>query len=84
MQMQVPAIVYAMDLMSEDLKQVRHTSTINISPKTLESIKTHTAQDLLFQLLHAHIATGPITNKLFIASCSASGHTKMNLQQTMT
>lgn len=57
-QMQTPATVYAMGLTSQDIEQVIHTSDVNISTKTLESIKTHSAQDTLFQALHAQINRG--------------------------
>ena len=50
--MQTPAMVYAMGLVTTDLEQVDHTSDVNISTKTVESIKAHCSQDPLFQALY--------------------------------
>lgn len=57
-QMQTPASVYAMGLAPQDFEQVSHSSCINISTKTMETIKTHSAKDTLLQQLHACIKTG--------------------------
>jgi hypothetical protein len=54
-QMQTPATVYAMGLATTDLEKVDHTSDVNISTKTMESIKAHCSQDPLFQALYAQI-----------------------------
>ncbi|KAI4897681.1 hypothetical protein NFI96_029695 [Prochilodus magdalenae] len=57
-QMQTPSSVYAMGLTSADLEHVRHSSNTNITTKTLETIKTHSAQDPVAQALNRHIRQG--------------------------
>lgn len=57
-QMQTPSSVYAMGLTSADLEHVRHSSNTDITTKTLETIKTHSAQDPVAQALYRHISKG--------------------------
>ena len=56
--MQTPTTVYAMGLATTDLQHVDHTNDVNISTKTMESIKAHCCQDPLFQALYAQINHG--------------------------
>ena len=61
--MQTPATVYAMCLATTDLEQMDHSSDVNISTKTMESIKAQCSQDALFQALYAQINNGWLGTK---------------------
>ena len=58
LQMQAPSSVYALGLTSGDLEQVNHSSNTNVTTKTLEDIKKHSAQDPVAQALCTHISKG--------------------------
>ena len=65
-QMQTPTTVYAMGLSQPELEQVSHACDINFPTQTLETIKTHTAQDPVLQTLQASISRGWPENKQHI------------------